>query len=106
MKLSRPALISAFVFPGLGHWAAGWRLTGTMLVMLGVGSVLSPFGAMIWGITRTPDCFEGWWPCSKAMLAHGWGVAWPVLAVAAPLLVLVYVGALLHATRLTLPDRD
>ena len=102
-RLSKPALLSAFVCPGMGHWAAGWRVTGAILVSLTLLSVGTPLALMVYGVGSRPFCYDDLWPCTKLMFGHAWGLTWPSLAVGLPVLALVYVGALVHAMTLDLP---
>lgn len=105
--MSRPAILSAFLCPGLGHWAAGWPITGALITTMAVVSAGAPFATFIYGIAVRTGCLEGLWPCTKAMLAHAWSLTAPVLLVCAPVFALVYVGALLHAMGLEIPpDRN
>jgi phage-related minor tail protein len=101
VKLSRPAFINAFLCPGLGHIAAGWRVTGALLVLLAVTSAGAPFVAFIWGIATPPECWVGVWFCGKQMFRHAWSGTWPLLLVSVPVFAVVYVVALLHGNRLT-----
>ena len=107
MPLSKPALISAFVCPGLGQWVAGYRLFGAFLVFAATGSVLSPFVAMIWGIVMPPPCdpMDGLWECNKVALLSGLWTSLPVFLVAVPVFVIVYATAVLHANTLTVPEK-
>ena len=102
MKLTRPAFINAFLFPGFGHIAAGWRVTGAVFSLLAFGSAVTPFGAFLWGVVTPPECWIGVWPCVKQTFWHAWGGTWPLLLVCVPSLVVVYVVALLHGNRLTI----
>lgn len=104
--MSRPALLSAFLCPGMGHWAAGWRVTGALLVCAAVLSAGAPFAAFVYGVAVRTRCFDGILPCTKAMFAYAWSVTWPVLVVCAPVFAIVYAGALLHALRLDLPPES
>jgi hypothetical protein len=102
VKLSRPAFINAFLCPGLGHIAAGWRVTGALLALLAVGSAGTPFVAFIWGVATPPECWEGVLFCAKVTFGHAWSGTWPLLLVGVPTFVVVYVVALLHGNRLTI----
>lgn len=108
MALSKPALISAFVCPGLGQWAAGRRVLGAILVFFAVTSAASPFVAFIIGVLTPPPCdffLEGLLECNKRALVAAFWTALPVLAVAAPVFAIVYVTAVVHANGLTIPAK-
>lgn len=102
MKLTRPAFINAFLCPGFGHIAAGWRVTGALIAMLAVGTAVTPFVVFLWGVATPPECWAGLWFCTKQTFSHAWGGAWPLLPVCVPSFVVVYVVALLHGNRLTI----
>ena len=107
MKLSRPALMSGGLFPGVGQWAAGRRFLGILLIGLSLFTVSSPFVRFFVAVLRPPPCdpfTRGIWGCDKDVLANAWHVTLPWIEVDVPVLVCVYLFAVWHANGLRLPD--
>ena len=104
--MTKAALLSAFMFPGLGQWAAGRRALGGAIMVVTSSVVLSPFLRFMWGITHPPPC-DLWkrtqWDCMGEMLEVTWSSTWPLLAVCLPLLAITWAFAVWHANRLTIP---
>lgn len=107
MKLSKPAMMSAFLCPGMGQWAAGMRLLGALIIVVTVSIVAAPLVSFFWGVLRAPPCdpfANGVGGCAVFALHHAWHITWPILAACVPAFVVVYVGAVAHANRLTIPS--
>ena len=107
MKLSKPAMMSAFLCPGLGQWAAGQRVLGASLIGASVALVMSPFARFFWAVLRPAECdpfVHGIAGCVGLSLAGAWHVSWPILAVNVPVFAVLYVAAVWHANHLTIPD--
>ena len=104
MKLSRPAAINMFLCPGLGHMAAGWRVSGAILTFCAVGSAFVPLATFVWGVATPPECWTGLVPCGKEMFAHAWSLTWPRLQAALPVLALTWIIGFLHGNTLSLPE--
>ncbi|HVO30661.1 MAG TPA: hypothetical protein VMV18_07990 [bacterium] len=107
MKLSRPAMMSAFLCPGMGQWAAGMRGLGALIVVVTVSIVAAPLVSMFWGVLRPPPCdpfANGVGGCALFALRYGWHLTWPILAGCIPAFVVVYVSAVVHANGLTIPE--
>lgn len=105
MKLTRPAAINMFLCPGLGHIAAGWRVSGFLLAALAFTSAATPVALFIWGVATPPECWVGFGTCAKEMFAHAWSMSWPSLLAAVPVFALTWIVGFLHGNTLTLPDR-
>lgn len=106
MILSKPAMISAFVCPGMGQWATGRRALGAVLMTLAVLTAGSPVARFLQALVRLPPCDvieRGIWGCSVDAWTGAWRQASPVLVVAAPLFAAIWIFAVLHANRLQLP---
>ncbi len=103
LPLTRPAMISAFLCPGLGQWLAGRRLLGAALMLGAVASVGTPFAVCLLAMLRPPPC-DLWsrtlWQCNLDALAHAWRATVPVLRWSVPSLAAIWAGAVAHAQRL------
>lgn len=107
MKLTKPAMMSAFLCPGMGQWASGRRALGGLLITVTVSIVMAPFARFFWAVLRPPSCdpvANGVGGCTLATMGHGWHVTWPVLAACIPAFVLVYVFAVWDANKTEIPD--
>ena len=107
VKLSKPAMMSAFLCPGLGQWAAGYRLLGAALVGGTVFLVLEPFARYFWDVLNAPPCdpfARGILGCSAFAMKNAWLLTWQNLALNVVLVAVVYVSSVWHANGLTLPD--
>lgn len=104
-KLSRAAFVNAFLCPGVGHFMAGWRVTGAFMACAAVGSLGAPILAFIVGVATREACWEGMGICTKQMLGHAWSMTWPLLLAGIPTFVVVYAVGVLHGNRLTVPEK-
>ncbi len=106
MKLSKPALMSAFLCPGVGQWVTGHRLLGGLLVFAAVTAPLTPILIFLYSIVAAPSCdpFEhGILGCAWKSLAFAWSVANGPLGIGALVFAFVWIVAVVHANRLELP---
>lgn len=107
MTLSKPAMMSAFLCPGLGQWAAGQRALGAAIILVTVSVVAAPFVHFIATLLFAPPCDPfalGIAGCAVHGLALAWHASWPTLAVCLPVFALIYSASVWHANTLTLPD--
>lgn len=94
-----------FLCPGLGHIAAGWRLSGAILALLAFGSAFVPLVTFIWGVATPPECWTGFWPCGKEMFLHAWNLTWPRILVGIPVFAFTWIVGFVHGNTLSLPER-
>lgn len=107
MTLSKPAMMSAFLCPGLGQWAAGRRALGAAIMLVTVGVVAAPFVLFIATLLFAPPCDPftlGIGGCAVHGLALAWHGSWPTLAVCLPVFAVIYCASVWHANTLTLPE--
>jgi len=106
MPLTKPAMMSAFLCPGVGQWVAGQRLLGGVLVLAAVACAVTPLACFLWGLGHPPPCDiwnETAFSCSKHAIAAAWHATVPSLRLGLPGFLVVWAGAVAHAQRLQLP---
>lgn len=107
MALSKPALMSAFLCPGMGQWAAGKRGLGAAMIAAALLGAVPPFFVFIAGLFfRAGGCDvlnETLWACDLRMIANAWHRATPFFLFGIPFFFAVWIVSVLHASRLTLP---
>ena len=113
MAMSKPAMLSAFLCPGVGQWVAGKRVLGAMLITAAVVSAGSPFLRFIVGLVQPHDCGD-LLASTHGVLAYTARCSWigvsdalrataRTAAIGFPCFAVVWSGSVLHASRLTVP---
>lgn len=105
MRLSRPAAINMFLCPGLGHIAAGWRISGAILATLAFLSAFIPLATFVYCVAKPPECWTGFVPCAKEMFAYAWVHTWPRIVAGIPVFAFTWIVGFLHGNTLQLPEK-
>lgn len=95
-----------FICPGLGHMAAGWRVTGAIMAVLTFFSAFIPLATFVWGVATPPECWTGFWACGKETFVYAWHLTWPRILMGIPVFAVMWTIGFLHGNTLSIPDRN